>query len=233
MSFKNREPVDVYQRLDMMENQMKKLSMLDQYVKQILEMEKRLNQLNNLEHTKGLEKKLVPLFEETVKAEFAPVQYAFQELYKRMISLEKKMTALEKWADETASAMDSRDEKTGVYDAGMPVLFQEITVDKLFVDKYEQVNNVGSLGVKELSGQMNIGATFENSSNPSGEITGEAMEKWQEKMKKFNVMKEKYGIDENNRNKAEEDQGYQKNEVREENGQQEDTKEKQMPGREE
>ncbi len=200
MSIKNKEQVNVYQRLDIMEKQLKKLSMLDEYVKQILEMEKRLSQLNKLDKTKGLEKRLVPLLEETVKSEFAPVQYAYQELYKRIISLEKKMSALETWADDTTAEMDSRNEEVRGDDHSQPILFQEITVDKLFVDKYEQVNNVGSLGVKELSGQMNIGATFENSSNPNEEISGEAKEKWQEKEKKFKAMKEKYGIDKSNEN---------------------------------
>ena len=172
MSFKIKDPVNIYQRLDMMENQLKKLSMLDEYVKQVLDMEKRLGQLNNLDKARDLEKRLVPLYKETVKAEFAPVQHAFQELYKRMISLDKKMTALEKWTDETKAEMDTRNEEARVYDGVQPVLFQEISIDTLFVDKYEQVNNIGSLGVKELHGQMNIGATFENSSNPGGEYQG-------------------------------------------------------------
>ncbi|GIN20879.1 MAG TPA: hypothetical protein DEO65_01475 [Bacillus bacterium] len=217
MSIKNKEQVNVYQRLDMMEKQLKKLSMLDEYVKQILEMEKRLSQLNKLDKTKGLEKRLVPLLEETVKSEFAPVQYAYQELYKRIISLEKKMSALETWADETTAEMDSRNEEARVHDPDHSVLFQEITVEKLFVDKYEQVNNVGSLGVKELSGQMNIGATFENSSNPSEGIPEEPMEKWQEKKKKFKAMKEKYGIDKSNENNRGADKEDQRNEVPEEN----------------
>ena len=57
---------------------------------------------------------------------------------------------------------------------------------------------------------MNIGATFENSSNPVGEISGDAKEKLQEKMKKFQVMKEKYGIDKSNEDIAGADKGVSK-----------------------
>jgi predicted RNase H-like nuclease (RuvC/YqgF family) len=41
-----------------------------------------------------------------------------------------------------------------------PVIFQEFHIDRLIVDKYELTNNINQLGVKELSGQMNIGATY-------------------------------------------------------------------------
>ena len=60
---------------------------------------------------------------------------------------------------------------------------------------------------------MNIGATFENSSNPSEDMSVEAAEKWQEKVKKFKAMKEKYGIkDEENQeeHKTEDNENLQK-----------------------
>ncbi|MGD6844032.1 hypothetical protein ACQCVH_16090 [Bacillus infantis] len=41
-----------------------------------------------------------------------------------------------------------------------PVIFQEFHIDRFIVDKYELTNNINQLGVKELSGQMNIGATY-------------------------------------------------------------------------
>lgn len=146
-------------------------------------------------------RKLVPLFEETVKAEFAPIQYSIRDLYKRMSKIEKKMLAIEKWITEAMAAEDNYNDKWHEDPEKLGkdhrVVFQEIRVDTVFVDKYEQLNTIGSLGVKELSGQMNIGATIENSSNPSEELSEDSMEKWKEKMKKFKEMKEKYGIDQN------------------------------------
>ena len=37
---------------------------------------------------------------------------------------------------------------------------KEIYIDKFFLDKYEQNNNIAQVGIKELSGVLNIGATY-------------------------------------------------------------------------
>ncbi|AGX04939.1 hypothetical protein B14911_24955 [Bacillus sp. NRRL B-14911] len=47
-----------------------------------------------------------------------------------------------------------------------PVIFQEFHIDRFIVDKYELTNNINQLGVKELSGQMNIGATYGGGISP-------------------------------------------------------------------
>ncbi|MBY0120482.1 hypothetical protein [Bacillus sp. S/N-304-OC-R1] len=41
-----------------------------------------------------------------------------------------------------------------------PVVIKEIHIDKFYLDKYEQNNNIAQVGIKELSGALNIGATF-------------------------------------------------------------------------
>lgn len=90
------------------------------------------------------------------------------------------LTMYDQWMEENKmKGRDKREQET-------PIVYQEIKVDKLFVDKYEQVNNLGNLGIKDLSGQLNIGATFENSSNPS-----EYLDKWTEKADKFHQTMEK------------------------------------------
>ncbi|MGG5254068.1 hypothetical protein ACQYAD_11295 [Neobacillus sp. SM06] len=44
---------------------------------------------------------------------------------------------------------------------GQPVVQpKEIYIDKFFLDKYEQNNNIEQVGIKELSGVLNIGATY-------------------------------------------------------------------------
>ncbi|RST72020.1 hypothetical protein D4T97_017315 [Siminovitchia acidinfaciens] len=207
------ESADVYQRLEALESQSKRMNTLDVYIKKVLEMEKRLSQaiekndprpgskkIGNAELTaKDLRKNLVPFFEETVRAEFAPFQNALEDLFNRMSKVEKKMVALENWITEAVAPIErgideKRDDDHEMNGIDHHVIFQEIRVDTLFVDNYEQLNSIGSLGVKELSGQMNIGATFENSSNPSEEISNESKEKLKEKMKKLKKMKEKYGV---------------------------------------
>lgn len=211
-SNKKNESAEVYQRLEALESQTKRMNTLDVYIKKVLEMEKRLSQAIDKNEsgperkkiskseptTQELGKKLLPLFEEKIHAEFAPIQDTIEGLYKRMSKVENKIFALEKWITEAVAAVKSGIDEKGNGDHDPQVIFQEIRVDTLFVDKYEQLNNIGNLGVKDLSGQMNIGVTIENSSNPSEEVSNETKEKWKGKMKKFKEMKEKYGINNNN-----------------------------------
>ncbi|PWA13448.1 hypothetical protein DCC39_00725 [Pueribacillus theae] len=49
-----------------------------------------------------------------------------------------------------------------------PVVIRELKIDKILLDKYEQNNNFGCLGIKDISGQLNIGATYGNSAIPAG-----------------------------------------------------------------
>jgi hypothetical protein len=84
------------------------------------------------------------------------------------------LSMYERWLEESKTKESIRKEHSN------PVIYQEIKVDKLFVDKYEQVNNLGHLGIKDLSGQLNIGTTYENSSNPM-----DALPEWTEKAAKF------------------------------------------------
>ena len=53
------------------------------------------------------------------------------------------------------------------------------------MDKYEQTNNLGQLGIKELSGHLNIGATYDK-----GVIPNELVEEWKKEMNSLNQMKE-------------------------------------------
>jgi hypothetical protein len=68
---------------------------------------------------------------------------------------------------------------------GQPIIFQEIHVDKLFMDKYEQTNNLGQVGINELSGHFTIGAAYDK-----GVIPHELVEEWKAGMNSLNQMKE-------------------------------------------
>lgn len=48
-----------------------------------------------------------------------------------------------------------------------PIVIRELKVDKILLDKYEQSNNFGNLGVKDISGQLNIGVTYGKSAIPA------------------------------------------------------------------
>ncbi|MEK4030451.1 hypothetical protein MKZ02_18235 [Pseudobacillus sp. FSL P4-0506] len=44
--------------------------------------------------------------------------------------------------------------------AVQPIVFQEFSIDRVFLDKYEQTNNLGQLGIRELNGKLHIGAVY-------------------------------------------------------------------------
>ncbi|WP_028401087.1 hypothetical protein [Ectobacillus panaciterrae] len=41
-----------------------------------------------------------------------------------------------------------------------PVVIEKVNIEKIAVDKFELNNNFGQLGIKELKGRLNIGATY-------------------------------------------------------------------------
>lgn len=54
-------------------------------------------------------------------------------------------------------------------------IFKTLYIDKLYLDKYEQNNNFAQLGIKELSGALNIGATYGKDAIPK-EVTEQVKE---------------------------------------------------------
>lgn len=58
------------------------------------------------------------------------------------------------------------------------------------LDKYEQNNNFAQLGIKELGGQLNIGATY-----GSGTIPKEATEQYNEAMESKKEMKAEFEVE--------------------------------------
>lgn len=73
-----------------------------------------------------------------------------------------------------------------------PVVIKEIHIDKFYLDKYEQNNNIAQLGIKELSGALNIGATFGKDTVPK-----EISEQIVEDFKEMSAMKMNNKVDEN------------------------------------
>lgn len=54
-------------------------------------------------------------------------------------------------------------------------IFKTLYIDKLYLDKYEQNNNFAQLGIKQLSGALNIGATYGRDAIPK-EVTEQVKE---------------------------------------------------------
>jgi len=46
-----------------------------------------------------------------------------------------------------------------------PIVFQEFSIEQVFLDKYEQTTNLGQLGIKELTGKLHIGTAYTTASD--------------------------------------------------------------------
>jgi hypothetical protein len=98
-------------------------------------------------------------------------------LLKRMEELIEKNHVLIKKLDETEVSMKKEEP-----------IFKTLYIDKLYLEKYEQNHNFAQLGIKNLSGALNIGATYGKDAIPQ-EIT----EKVKEDMVNMKAMKEEMG----------------------------------------
>ena len=93
-------------------------------------------------------------------------------LLKGMEELIEKNNVLMKQMGETDVSMKNEES-----------ILKTIYIDKLYLDKYEQNNNFAQLGIKNLSGALNIGATYGKEAIPK-EITEQVKEDM-EKMKEM------------------------------------------------
>lgn len=183
---KNNFPKDIFQKAGAPEKKMKNIEVYSE----ALQAEKEPAPLaRDQKKEKDLEKLLL-LVKEAIKRELIPLQHSMEGLSKRISTLEKQVSFYEKWLGDFLSMYDQQIEKKRTKektkrDQETPDIYQDIKVT-LFVDKYEQVNNLGNLGIKDLSGQLNIGTTYENSSNPSQDLS-----QWTEKADQFNQAMEK------------------------------------------
>lgn len=78
--------------------------------------------------------------------------------------LKKKITALEidiiKLKQSIASIHEEKKEETVPAQKEPPIIIEKINIEKIVLDKYELNNNFGQVGIKELKGKLNIGATY-------------------------------------------------------------------------
>ena len=204
---------DVQQRLEQLEYQIKKINTFEVYMKRFVKVEEQLGLLNFREKVnkkevpirkkvsesfdkalfiKDVENQVLDKVKQMVQMEMEPFQNLLMEFGSRMSKMENQIAALEKQNKEYLTEIQGLQQKkilqedTVKEDAqqGQPIIFQEIHVEKLFMDKYEQTNNMGQLGIKELSGNLTIGAAYEK-----GVIPNDLAEEWKEEMKNLNQIK--------------------------------------------
>ncbi|MFL6556561.1 MAG: hypothetical protein ACJ8MO_10630, partial [Bacillus sp. (in: firmicutes)] len=79
--------------------------------------------------------------------------------------VEKHNHMLEKWEKKESEEIQQNQN---------PII-KTLYIDKFYLDKYEQHNNIGQIGIHALSGALNIGATYGKDVIPS-RITEEVQE---------------------------------------------------------
>ena len=204
---------DVQQRLEQLENQMKKINTLEVYMKRFVKVEEHLGLLNFREKInkkeatnrtktadnydkavfiKDVENQVLSKVKQMVQMEMEPIQNLLMEFHSQISKMENQIAALEKQNKEYLIEIQDLQQKKFSHEEtvkedpqqGQPIIFQEIHVEKLFMDKYEQTNNMGQLGIKELSGNLTIGASYEK-----GVIPNDLAEEWKEEMNHLNQIK--------------------------------------------
>jgi hypothetical protein len=86
-----------------------------------------------------------------------------KELKDKISVLEENLAELK----TTFTLMQKQDEEKEIsLKKDPPIIIEKINIEKIIFDKYELNNNLGQLGIKELKGKLNIGATYGSDSIP-------------------------------------------------------------------
>jgi hypothetical protein len=84
--------------------------------------------------------------------------------------IKKKLASLERSMEEIKKSLAEMQEKNYHENADNqkepPIMIEKINIEKIILDKYELNNNFGQLGIKELKGRLNIGATYGSEFTP-------------------------------------------------------------------
>ncbi len=188
-----------------LEKQIRRINALEFHIKKLLDFEKK----TQLSFYKNADLQLI--IDEIIAEKLAYHSEKEKSLQDQIVVLNRRITAMEedyvKAQKVQANLMKRVEELTEKYDALINEKeeaeaktetvdnepnFGCLYIDKLYLDKYEQNNNFANLGIKELSGALNIGATYGSVGIPEGIGKGA-----KEQMAKLKAEKDKDG-EENN-----------------------------------
>jgi hypothetical protein len=82
----------------------------------------------------------------------------WHRLNERLYALEKLVEVMKAEKDIQKEIQKEVQKETEVI--GSPTIIEYVNVEKIIVDRYEQSNNFGALGIKSLEGRLNIGANY-------------------------------------------------------------------------
>ncbi len=184
-------------RVQTLEQQVKKINSIDVHMNRLLKLESKWkketisSQYNNNERkgppkrsdkntTKNretfiaVEEHFILQLSKFISETMAPIQSKVNSLDERLDVMEGHFAMMERIIEKNRQqTMELKDELEKLKKNSIPkmdeqsVVIREIKVDKILLDKYEQNNNFGSLGIKDLGGQLNIGATYGSSTLPT------------------------------------------------------------------
>jgi hypothetical protein len=86
-----------------------------------------------------------------------------KDLTKKLSSLESNIEELKK---SLLTFQEQKQQQMAVKTNDPPIIIEKINIEKIILDKYELNNNFGQLGIKELKGKLNIGATYGSDFTP-------------------------------------------------------------------
>jgi L-cysteine desulfidase len=200
----------IKQKIELLEKQLKKLNTVEVQMKRLIHLEKQLGPLTVLKEQLNKEKnypipdrtykneqpsfvewekQILAKIEQRIVSKLKPYNRLLTNVEERLSHLETNLSDLEKRMQAYSSQLNELREETEHMkqqqnmkekSISQPVIFQEINIDKMLLDKYELNNNIAQLGINELSGSLNIGTTYEK-----GIIPPELAEEWKEKMEEL------------------------------------------------
>ncbi|THE11585.1 hypothetical protein E1I69_14120 [Bacillus timonensis] len=177
-------------RITKLEVEFKRINTLEVTMKRFLKMESHLlaiSTMNALEESavKGKKEKQYPSIPDDFEAKInATVEkrmraqwfHEMDKLKEQLHVLTQNMTSLKERIQQCESenkqifeefqeikkALGSQTQSTH-----LPIVYQDIKVERMLIDKYELNNNIAHLGVRDLSGSLNVGATYGTGIIPS------------------------------------------------------------------
>lgn len=158
--------IELYQRL-------KKSNQNEQMYERLNELEKKLsNVLISKRQNTNREN------EQEIKRTFE-MENKIDSLYKKIQHLEEKLSSFEN---------SNRTEQN----SSSPTFFiDHLNVESIVIDKLDYANNFGQLGIKELSGRLNIGTSYDGMTTPKKAAEKLEKQKAKEDQAKVNIQGKK------------------------------------------